>query len=127
MKKAAIALLFMALVSHNAVEGVKLGGEPPAKSINKGDTEDKTDKEKEEQQKEIADAAKVNEAMKKGETEVQVEAAKKNHARAVAIKKAQEAEWSKLELSPDGLQHWPDGRNWYVPDGQVVGGVNHYA
>ena len=53
MKKATLALFLMAVLSEQAVEGVKLDaiayGEPPAKSLNKGDVEDKSDKEKEEQ------------------------------------------------------------------------------
>ena len=38
-----------------------------------------------------------------------------------------EQAWAKLPPNQaDGLQHWPDGRKWYTPDYQEVGGVNNY-
>ena len=75
----------------------------------------------------MADAKKVDDAMKAGEAKAAADAAKATVDKAAEEQKAKEAEWSKLPISPDGLQHWPDGRNWYVPHGQQVGGVNHYA
>ena len=71
---------------------------------------------------------KVDAAVKAGEAKAVVDATKSSGDQAVADQKAKEAGWAAtLPVGPDGLQHWPDGRNWYVPDKQQVGGVNHYA
>merc|ERR1712216_696378 len=131
MKKATIALVLMALLGEQAVEGVKLemqvAGEPAAANVVKGDVEDKGIKEAEEHAADIAGAKKADEGMKAAEAKAAGEAAKATVDTAAAAKAAQEAEWAKLPAGPDGLQHWPDGRTFYVPHGQQVGGVNNYV
>ena len=121
----------MALLGEQAVQGVKLemqvAGEPPAANVAKGDVEDKSIKEGEEHAADIANAKKADEGMKAAEAKAAGDAAKSQVDQAAAAKAAQEAEWAKLPVGPDGLQHWPDGRTFYVPHGQQVGGVNNYV
>ena len=55
MKTSILTLLLLSALatSETATHAIKITGEPPAASINKGDVEDKSDKEKEEQAQEI--------------------------------------------------------------------------
>ena len=56
MKSRILTLLLVAALATSetaTTRALKLSGEPPAPSVNKGDVEDKSDKEKEEQAKEI--------------------------------------------------------------------------
>ena len=117
MKKAIIALLAMAVIGEQAVEGIMISAEPPAQNINKGDIEDKSFKEKEDQQKDIVDAKKAPE-----------EAIKAEAAKAIEDLKPLEKQWgATIPLSPDGLQHWPNGKKMFTPGGQEVGGANLYV
>ena len=126
-----MAIAALIATDYSGVGAIKLRsqvyGEPPAKSVNKGDNEDKSDKEKEEQAKDIEDAKKYQAAKNKADADAVKGGAKAATDKAAADQKAKEAAWSKLPNGPDGLQHWPDGRVWYTPDHQIVSGVNVYA
>ena len=140
MKNVSIALLLVAIFgAEMAVEGIKLGivvsAEPPARTL---ENTEQTETEKENTRKEIEDAKKAELAKKRKELALAAKAAgdavqaaadqeKAIQDQAIAKQKAIEAAWSKLPLSPDGLQHWPDGRVWYTPDKQQVNGINVYA
>lgn len=129
MKKTAMIVLVALLGLIQTAEGARLDaarhhhrhgghhhfqsmaqGEPPQAPIMKTDQDVETSKEGEERAIDIANAKNVK---MKSDADV-AEAAKKS---AEQLQAEKEAAWkANTPLSDDGLQHWPDGRNWYTPD-----------
>jgi len=61
------------------------------------------------------------------EGELKLKAEKEAAAKVKREEEEKLARWKNTPLMPDGLQHWGDGKKWYLPDNQEVKGVNNYV